>query len=374
MNINEKGIEKEVEVSNFFSNLGYFTRTHIQLYPREGKISDIDVLCIKFDNQLVERRNIIEVKKSNDSYSAIFQLYGLKTYFGNCDALFVSDKVSIRTLKITKDLGIKVYSFKTLNKITEQDPILKSLDYEASYLSFNKLNKITEEDTILKSTDLKTSHLFKIHNVFLKRIKELNSDIFWGYNEIWLERDPYIKLYKIQSLFKLTEDLSKSNIEDEALSWIRKELFMLSFVSIYEIASDCMELGSNLINEYIEEKYYNLGMTKEKKIQLKDGVDKLVRLFEEKEGVKLDIKFEIIPEWVPTLSNCVKKIISTAAYAQKNLLLNEIVFKSFLLGSLISIREITKNGAQLDVITKINTDILKILHKQHIKLDFNNFI
>lgn len=349
MNSTERGIKKEIEVSNFFSNLGYFTRTHVQLYPKDGKISDIDVLCIRFDNQLVERRNIIEVKKSNDSYSAIFQLYGLKTYFGNCEALFVSDKISIRTLKITKDLGIKAYSFRTLKKIKENNSVLKSIDLELP-------------------------HLMKIHNTYLNRIKELNSDIYWEYNEIWLERDPYFKLYKIQTLFKMTEELLLSYSEDEAILWIRKELFMLGFISIHEIASDCIELDFDLINKYIEEKYYNLGMQKDKKLQLKEGIDKLIGLFEKKEGIHLEIKFEIIPEWIHILDTCVKRIISNTLYAQENLLLNERIFKSFLIGNPTSVREITKNAKKIDILTKVNIDILKILHREHIKLDFNNFI
>jgi hypothetical protein len=346
---NDKGLEKEVQVSNFFSSQGYFTRPHVQLHPKEGQISDIDVLCIRFDTQLVEQRTIIEVKSSNDSYSAIFQLYGLKTYFGNCDAFFVSDKIGLNTLKITKDLGIKVFSFKTLHKIAEND--LK-----------------------LKSIDLETSHLVKIHNVFLKRVKNINPNLFWGYNEIWLERNPYLKLYKIQSLFKLTEEVFLENSKDESFLWFRKELFMLCLVSVYEIASDCIELDPELIDEYIEEKYYNLGIPRDKKVQLKEGIDKLVSLFEEKEGISLDIKFEVIPEWIPILSRSVKKIISTSKYAQMNLLLNERIFKSFLVEDPNSIEEIAKSRTRLDVVTKLNTDILKILHDQHIKPDFEYFI
>ena len=54
-----EGMEEEVKVSNLFSNLGYFTRAHIQLYPKEGKITDIDVLCIKFDTHLQFHQNIV---------------------------------------------------------------------------------------------------------------------------------------------------------------------------------------------------------------------------------------------------------------------------------------------------------------------------
>jgi hypothetical protein len=346
---NDKGLEKETEVSNFFSSQGYFTRPHVQLYPKEGQISDIDVLCIRFDNQLVEQRTIIEVKSSNDSYSTIFQLYGLKTYFGNCDAFFVCDKIGLNTLKITKELGIKVFSFKTLNKIAEKDMKLKSIE-------------------------LKPAHLLKIHDLFLKKVKSINSNLFWGYNDIWLERNPYLKLYKIQGLFKLTEDVFQDNAGDESFLWFRKELFMLSLVSVYEIASDCIELDPKLIDEYLEEKYYNLGIPRDKKMQLKEGIDKLVSLFEEREGIHLDITFEIIPKWIPILSGCVKKIISTSKYAQKNLLLNERIFKSFLIEDPKSIEEITNNRTRLDIVTKLNTEVLKILHNQQIKPDFEFFI
>jgi hypothetical protein len=335
-------------VSNFFSELGYFTRTHIQLYPKDGKISDIDVLCIKFDNQLIEYKNIIEVKRRNDSYSVIFQLYGLKTYFGNCNAFFVNDKISHRTLKITKDLGIKVYYFETLKVISKNDQKFKSLN-------------------------LSTEHV-KIHERYLTEIKGINPDLFWGYNEIWLERDPYFKLYKIQSLFKITDELIETSSGNQSLLWIRKELFMLCLVTICEISSDCIELDPKSINSYIEDKYYNLGTPKEKKIQLKEGVDKLIKIIEEKEGISLGMDFELLPNWISVLTRCVKTIISAPAFAQKNLLLNERIFKSFLLDEPVSIREIAGDGRRADIVAKINTDVLMILHRQHIKPDFSYFI
>jgi len=349
MSRDEEGIKEEVKVSNLFSNLGYFTRTHIQLYPKEGKITDIDVLCIKFDNHLMFHQNIVEVKRSNDSYSAIFQLYGLKTYFKNCDAFFVNDKINTRTLKVTKDLGIKAYSFKTLEKITEKDKKLDSI-----YLEISHIQKIVENLSKIK--------------------KEITPDLFWGYNNLWLERNPYLRLFKIQSLFKMTEEYYDASPEEEALLWMRKELFMLGFISVYEIASDCIELDPSVIEWYVEDNYYNLGTPKEKKIQLQEGIEKLLTIVKEKGGINSDIKFELLPEWIPLLSKCVKKIISNARYAQRYLLRNETVFRSFLVGNPIKIREIGKSKVVIDILTTMNTDVLKILHKQHIKPDFSNFV
>lgn len=349
MNSIENGLKEEVKVSNIFSKLGYFTRTHIQLYPKDGKISDIDVLCIKFDNHLMPHQSIVEVKRSNDSFSTIFQLYGLKTYYKNCEAFFVNDSISTRTLNITKDLGIKVYSFKTLEKITKKDSKFESIDLEMS-------------------------HIQKIDKYLSKIKKEINPDLFWEYNSIWLERNPYLKLFKIQSLFKISEEHIDRSPKDESLLWMRKELFMLGLVTINEIASDCIELEPKLINRYIEDKYYNLGTPKDKKIQLKEGIDKLVAIIKEKEKLNLDIDFELLPKWISILSKCVINIISNAKYAQRNILLNEKVFKSFLTENSTNVREVAKNKVGINILTNVNTDVLKILHKQHIKSDFDNFL
>lgn len=349
MNSAEKSLKDEVNVSNLFSSLGYFTRTHIQLYPQGGKISDIDVLCIKFDNHLMMHQNIVEVKKRNDSYSTIFQLYGLKTYFKNCNAFFVNESISTKTLNITKDLGIKVYSFKTLGQITKTD---------------NKVDHIA----------LEISDIQKLETYLSKIKKDVDQDLFWGYNNIWLERNPYLRLYNIQNLFKITEEYFDESQTDEALLWMRKELFMLSLIAVYEIASDCIELGSGLINRYIEDKYYNMGTTKDKKLQLKDGIDKLINIIKDTQGINYEFKFELLPEWIPTLSKCVKNIIAGANYAQHNLLLNEKVFRSFLLEKPINTRDVVKNDVSISILSRMNTDVLKILHKQHIKSDFSNFI
>ena len=131
-----KGFKQEIAVSNFFSKLGYFTRFHVQLYPKDGKISDIDVYCIKFDNHLMPTRNIIETKRSNDSSTAIFQLFGLKNFYENCNAFFVIEKVSQRTISITDKLNIKVYSFSRLRELSKNGIIPKKY-FEPLKNSFN---------------------------------------------------------------------------------------------------------------------------------------------------------------------------------------------------------------------------------------------
>ena len=348
MNKPLSGINEEIKVSNFFSKLNYFTRFHVQLYPRAGKISDIDVFCIKFDKHLCPTRNIIETKRGSESTSAIFQLHGLKSYFENCNAFFINKTINYRTFKITDRLNIKVYSYNRLNKILENDLNQNCID-----LSLSDGEKIIKYLEIIK--------------------KIIDSELFWNYNLVWLEQNPFMKLVKLQEMFKQTEDLYLENEKNYALLWFRKELFILSFLSILEICSKCIQLNNNQINYYIEDQFYNLGSSKKAKMNLKNGVDSLLDIVEKKIDKKIDFKLDIIPSWVPFLSKVVKVLISNSRYANSYLLINDQILKAEIIGKPKNISyfcpELTKK-----ILPSINSDILKILHKEHILSDFNNYV
>lgn len=342
------GLKEEIEVSNFFARLGYFTRFHVQLYPKEGKISDIDVLGAKFENHLFPTRNIIETKRSSNSTKAIFQLYGLKNFYKNCNAFFVNNKISYNTFKITNELDIKVYSFDRLKNLSKKDIKYPSID-------------INEE----KGYELIG---------FIDTIKrDVDNSLFWEYHGLWLENNPFKRLNTIKEMFEVTDEFYGDHKDKKAFLWLRKELFALAFLSILEIASRCIELDNFTINTYIEDQFYNLGTTKDRKLQLKEGLDVVLRIFQEKTGEKIDFKFDIIPEWSNLLIRVVKKIINNANYANKYLLINEQVLKSFIMDRPRNIEIFTDRMTQ-KVLPSINSDILQILHKEHIFEDFNDYI
>ncbi|AXV37606.1 MAG: hypothetical protein CIT01_05045 [Methanobacterium sp. BRmetb2] len=342
------GLKEEIKVSNFFSELGYFTRFHIQLYPRDGKISDIDVFCIKFDNHLFITRNIIETKRSTHSVSTIFQLFGLSKFYKNCNAFFVNDKINYKNFKIAKELGINVYSFERLKKLSEKDKRYKSIN-------------IPEE----KGLEIVS---------YIDIIKKNNSNLFWSYHEIWLEKDPFKRLNLIKENFEITDDIWEDNEKNQAFLWLRKELFLLFFISILEITSECIELDNIRIRQYIEDKFYNLGTSKDRKMLLKEGVESLLEIINEKLGEDVDFEFDVIPEWIPNLESIIKKIINQAPFANEYLLLNENVFRSFLIGEPDHVSNFITNKKKYKIISGINASILSLLHKEEVKEDFNDFI
>jgi hypothetical protein len=343
------GLKEEIAVSNFFSKLGYFTRFHIQLYPKDGKISDIDVFCLKFDNHLMPTRNIIETKRNNDSSSAIFQLYGLKNFYENCNAFFVINNVSSRTIGITDRLNIKVYSFKRLRDLSKKDLKYPSIDFDE------------------QQGQLILSNLSSIK-------KDIDEFLFWEYHSLWLEKDPYTKFNKIQYIFKITDDFYNKYPKSEPLKWFRKELFIMAFVSLIEISSNCIELDNKQINGFIENKFFNLGLPKEKKIKLQEGVSTLLNIIKEKTKQEIDFKLEILPDWLPLLCKLIKIIIANSPYANNYLLTNEKTFRSSINGNPKNVREFATHVLITKILPSINSDLLKILHKTYIQPDFENFV
>lgn len=345
------GSKEEIQVSNLFSKLGYFTRSHIQIYPEEGdtsQISDIDVFTIKFDNMLLPTKNIIETKRSSDKVSALFQLFGFRKYFDECNVFFVNKGPSHKNFKVANKLNIKAYSFNRLKQLTKKDQTYKSID-------------LTYENG---------QNLIK----YLKRIKKIKKSLYWNYHYLWIEKNPFRKLNEIQEMFKETEDLYNKFSEDEAFLWFRSELFLMAFLTVIEISSKCIALDNYYINNFIKDQFYNLGTSKQRKLEIKVAVDTLLKIIKENMDEEIDLTLELIPDWIDLLTKIVKTMIKNARYINAYLLVNENVHKSQIIGNPKNIIEFTYNELERDIISSINTDLLKILHKEHIKTDFNNFV
>lgn len=348
----ENGIKEEIEVANYFSSLGYFTRFHIQIYPKEegkkGKISDIDVFTIKFDSLLLSTKNIIETKRNIDKVSALFQLYGFRKFYEDSNVFFVNNKTNNRNFKIANELNIKVYSFSRLKELTKKN---------------QKHNNLT-----MNHSDGKK--LIK----YLDKIKNIEKSLYWNYHYLWVEKNPFRKLNDIQEMFGITDDIYDKYQTDEAFLWFRKELFLMAFLSVLEISSKCIALDNFYINGFIEEQYYNLGTSKQRKLEIKKAVDNLLEIIKENLEEDVELNINLIPPWINLLIKIVKKMILNAKYANGYLLINENVHKSYIIGNPQHISEFSVNKLEKNIVSSINLDLLRILHKEQILRDFNNFI
>lgn len=345
------GLKEEILVANLFAKLGYFSRFHIQIYPEEGEtgqISDIDVFAIKYDDLLLQTKNIIETKRSSDKVSAIFQLYGFREYFEDSNAFFINKKSSDRNLKIANKLNIKIYSYALFNNLTKSDQTYKTI--ELSYEDGKNLIN------------------------YLNSIKQIDKALFWNYHYLWIEKNPFRKFNDIQELFKITEDLYDKFSSEEAFLWFRRELFLLAFLSVMEIAAKCIALDNYQIIRFIEDQYYNLGTSKQRKLEIKSAIDFLLTKLNENSEDEIKLELDLIPPWIHILTKIVKILIKNAKYSNAYLLVNENVYKSYLIGNPKNISIYAYNELENKIISSINKDLLKILHKEHIKTDFNHFL
>lgn len=346
------GLKEEILVSNLFSKLGYFTRVHIIIYPEDGEkrqLSDIDVFTLKFDNLLLPTKNIIETKRSSDKSSALFQLYGFKKYFDDCNVFFVNQRPSHKNVNVANKLNIKAYSF-------------------------NRLKNMTKKEQTFTSVDIKYEDGQKLIT-YLDKMKKINNALYWDYHALWVEKNPYRKLSDIQEIFEVTEDIYDSFSHEEAFQWFRRELFIMAFISVIEIASKCISIDNYIINNYIQNQFYNLGTSKQRKIEIKSAVDSLLDIIKEKTDLDLDnLTLDLIPPWTDSLTKIVKIMIKNAKYANAYLLANENVHKSYIIEKPQNISIFAYNELETKIISAINTELLKILHKEHIKTDFNHFL
>ena len=346
------GLEEEILVSNLFSKLGYFTRFHIVIYPYDGEkrqLSDIDVFTLKFDNLLLPTKNIIETKRGTDKSSALFQLYGFQKYFENCNVFFVNQRTSHKNINVANKLNIKAYSFNRLKNLTIKEQVYRSID-----INFKDGKKLIK---------------------YINKIKQINNILYWDYHSLWVEKNPYRKLSDIQEIFKITEEIYDDFSNEEAFLWFRRELFLMAFISIIEIASICISIDNYTINSYIKDQFYNLGTSKERKIEIKSAVDSLLSIIKENTDLEIDnLTLDLIPPWTDSLTKIVKIIIKNARYANSYLLSNENVHKSYIIGSPQNISNFAYNDIEKRMISSINSELLKILHKEHVKTEFNHFL
>lgn len=347
----EKGAKDEANVSNMFIKMGYFTRSHIQIYPSDStqKVSDIDVFGIKFDRYLKKHVVLAEVKSSSNKISDLFKLFGFKTYFNDPDTYFISDKIGDVFLNTAKKLDINAVTFKKFREMTKIGPIVEE--------------EFTEKD-------------ISMIEQFLRIIRDQrNSEIFWRYHYLWLELNPYAKFSQIQQLFSKTMDASEKTID---LLWLRKELFLHSFLTHLEIVSDCIGIDEEKLYKYVEDKFFDIGTPKEGKLKIKQGVDLLlstIKKIAESHGQQIDLPtIEVIPKYISDLVFLIKRTIKNAEYVNEYLKLNDLIYRTNLHGKDTGVDAITKNKTQMSELKNTNDILLRILHEGPIKHDFNNFV
>lgn len=349
--VNE-GMIDEANVANLFIKMGYFARPHIQIFPQETtqQVSDIDVLAIKYDQHLNRHVVLIEVKKGTNKIADLFKLYGFKSFFRNPETYFISEKIPENFLDIAKTLEIKTISFKMLRHITRKEQRSIGEDF-------------SEKD--IASTDQ-----------FLRTIRDqFDRDVYWRFQYLWLERNPYTRFFNIQKLFQKTNSYSEDSLE---VLWFRKELFLQAFVAHLDIASDCVGIEQDKIDQFIEDKFYDIGTSKEGKMKIKQGVDSLIEIikkFTEGSGEKIELPpIDVVPKYLKNLIFLVKRTINNAPYVNSYLMLDDLIYRSNLHGKQTSIDIVSKVKLQTDELKNTNDLILRILHDGPVKPDFNNFV
>jgi hypothetical protein len=339
--------------------LGYFTRFHITVYPSHlrNQATDIDLYAVRFSNQLNPSLFIVEAMGTRDSVSEVFRAYGFKSYFRNCEAILVSDKIDPLVLDTSKKLGIRVFSMSRLREITAND-VKWAKERARPHVP------LTVDDGL------------RIQS-FLKTLKTLDDPIFWQYHYLWLENNPYLKLAKLHGLsekarsFLGTENQQSSN----AVEWFLSETLLLSMLASIEIASDCIDLSPGGIDGYLIDKFYNLGTSKESKMRTKQSIQLLVDTIKDlSQGKVTGSEVEIVPPYLNKLGLLVRSIIDNAPFMQSYLLLNEAVYRNRLQGKSKNIREFTSGESQRKSITQINSLLLRILYDTTIPSIFNDFV
>lgn len=349
----------EVELANMYNLMGYFTRFHVTIYPAQlrNQATDIDLYAIRFSNQLNPSLFIVEAMGTRDSVSEVFRTYGFKSYFRNCEAILVSDKVDPLVLDTSKKLGIRIFSISRLREITAND-VRWAKERSKPHVP------LTVDDGL------------RIQS-FLKTLKTLDDPLFWQYHYLWLENNPYLKLAKLRVLSeKASSFLSTANQQNrKAIEWFLTETLLLSMVALIEIASDCIDVSPGDIDGYLIDRFYNLGTSKESKMRAKQSVQLLVDTIKELSGGKVTAPdVEIVPSYVNKLGPLVRSIIDNAPFMQSHLLLNEAVYRNRLQGNSENIREFTTGDIQKKSVTQTNGLLLRILYDSTIPSIFNDFV
>ena len=350
---------KEVEVDNLFAKLGFFTRSHVQIFPLDLKnnASDIDVLAIRFNPYLIPEFNIIEVKEGHAKVTKLFQLYGFKSYFRNCNAYYVAKEIYDTVLEISKSLGIRTLSHDRLMSLVRQE-----------------LRRAEKRKKIFVDLDL--SHITKVLN-YLSVIKGLDQELFWKYHYLWLETNPYKKFYQLQRLFSKVKKLgSNRSLVQEATAWYKREIFTLALVTIGLMAYDCIDLDSSKLFSHVEDRFYNIGTSKEGKLKVEQGISTLVEQIEKlSKGLIKVPAVEIVPSYVEDLVKLLALLIKDAPYVQSYFLINNNIYRTNLRGESRNLKEFTTADVQYQRMKELNNLLLKVLYDgDPIDVTFNDFV
>ncbi len=345
-----QALKPELEVADLFRRLGYFTRAHIDLYPSDtfSKVSDIDVFGIRFDAQLTPSRIVAEVKKNECGTTNILKLHGLGSYLGRCDCYFITGGGSTHCRRVARELDIRVASREKIISVVGKAP--------SGFIASNP-----------KSIATTFSHLEVLK-------KKIDRDLYWRYFYLWLEKDPYQRLYHQQDLFESALEHLESDETQAAAKWFRRELFLLSQISIMEVASDCVGVPDTIIKSYIEGRFMNLGTPRKSKEKIKSGVEKLLSIIDELSGNKIEFpEIEILPRYLPTLTKLIQFVLTSARFAQQYLLRNNELNLLMLDGKDIDISKMV-SPEQIKYIREFNDLLGRVMHNGPIKDDFRNFL
>ena len=350
---------EEVELANLYNLLGYFTRFHISVYPSQlrNQATDIDLYAVRFNNQLNPSVYLVEAMGTRDSVSEVFRTYGFKSYFRNCEAILVSDKIDPLVLDTSKKLGIRVFSMSRIRQLTAND-VKWARERSKPHVP------LTVDDGL------------KIQS-FLKTMKGLDDPLFWQYHYLWLESSPYLKLARLYEMSEKANGFltTSGEVSNNVVEWFLTETFMLSMLACIEIASDCIDISPGDVDSYLTDKFYNLGTSKESKLRTKRSIQLLVDTIKElSQGKVTAPDVEIVPPYLGKLGLLIRAIIDHAPFVQSYLLLNEAVYRNKLQGKSRNIRDFASGESQKKSITEINGMLSRILYDATIPTVFNDFV
>lgn len=349
----------EVEVDNLFAKLGFFTRNHIQIFPIDLKTnaSDIDVFALRFNPYLTPEFNLIEVKEGKAKITKLFQLYGFKSYFGNSDAYYVVSEVYDTIREISRNLGIRTLTHERL---------LDLLNDELKRVERRKIRIV----------DLNINHMKKIIN-YLSILKKIDDELYWVYHYLWLEKNPYKKFFHLHRIFCRARQINEKDPGiQEAISWYKREIFMLALVTVGLMAHDCVVINPDDMKTYVKDRFYNIGTSKEGKAKVEKGISLLVEQVKKLSKGLIEIPpVEMIPPYVDDLLKSIVFYIKDSPYIQSYILVNNKTFRSNLKGESINIKEFTTSDIQYNRIKESNNLLLNVLYERGpIEVAFNDFV
>ena len=151
------------------------------------------------------------------------------------------------------------------------------------------------------------------------------------YHYLWLERDPFSRFIHIQNIFSKTNQVLNENSPQSDLHWFRSEVFMQGFLCCMEMASECFILEPGYISQYVKNKIFHVGIPKEGKLKIKEGIDNLLSVLKTipTDGPDIVIpSFEIMPDFIDNLIKLVSHLTRKSLFLQKYLMANDLIYRS----------------------------------------------